>query len=116
VRRITRRSGGRSLIKVVAELRSYLPGWREYFRLADTPGVFAEHDQWIRHRLRVLRLKQWKRGPKVYAELCKLGVGPTAAAQAAAGTRRWWHNAAMAVHLGLTTRYFDRIGVPRLAQ
>jgi hypothetical protein len=64
----------------------------------------------------VLRLKQWKRGPKVYAELCKLGVGPTAAAQAAAGTRRWWHNAAVAVHLGLTTRYFDRIGVPRLAQ
>jgi hypothetical protein len=28
---------------VVAELRKYLPGWKEYFRLADTPRVFADH-------------------------------------------------------------------------
>jgi RNA-directed DNA polymerase len=115
VRQITRRSGGRSLRTVVAELRSYLPGWKQYFQLADTPQVFADHDKWIRHRLRALQLKLWKRGPKVYAELRKLGVAPTAAAQAAAATRRWWHNAALAVHLGLTTRYYDRLGVPRLA-
>src|SRR5216684_4200926 len=33
VRQITGRTRGRSLNVVVAELRSYLPGWREYFRL-----------------------------------------------------------------------------------
>jgi RNA-directed DNA polymerase len=115
VRQITRRSGGRSLRTVVAELRSYLPGWKEYFRLADTPGVFANHDQWLRHRLRALQLKQWKRGPRVYAQLRKLGVPHLAAARVAANTRRWWRNAAMLVQLGLTTRYYDRIGVPKLA-
>lgn len=115
VRQITRRSGGRSLRAVVAELRSYLPGWKQYFQLADTPNVFADHDKWIRHRLRALQLKQWKRGPRVFAELRKLGVPATAAARVAANTRRWWHNAAKLVHLGLTTRYYDRIGVPRLA-
>ncbi len=115
VREITRRSGGRSLKTVVAELRKYLPGWKEYFQLADTPKVFADHDKWIRHRLRALQLKQWKRGPKVYAELHKLGVPSVAAAQVAANTRRWWHNAAMLIHLGLSTRYYDRIGVPKLA-
>jgi len=115
VREITRRSGGRSLTRVVAELRSYLPGWKEYFRLADTPGIFADHDKWIRRRLRVLQLKQWKRGPKVYAELRKLGVPGLAAARVAANTRHWWHNAAMLVQLGLTIRYYDRLGVPRLA-
>jgi RNA-directed DNA polymerase len=83
--------------------------------VTSTPNVFAEHDKWIRHRLRALQLKQWKRGPTVYAELRKLGVAPTAAAQAATCTRRWWHNAARAVHRGLTTRYYDRRGVPRLA-
>ncbi len=40
VRKITRRSGGRSLKAVVAELRKYLPGWTEYFQLADTPKGF----------------------------------------------------------------------------
>ena len=100
---------------VVEELRNYLPGWKQYFRLADTPGIFAGHDKWIRHRLRALQLKQWKRSHRVYAELQKLEVPGSAAAQVAAHTRRWWHNAAMFVHFGLTTRYFDQLGVPRLA-
>ena len=115
VRQITRRSGGRSIGAVVEELRKYLPGWKRYFQLADTPRIFADHDQWIRHRLRALHLKQWKRGHRTFAELRKLGVPESAAAQAAANTRRWWHNAAMFVHFGLTTRYFDQLGVPRLA-
>lgn len=115
VRQITRRNGGRSISAVVAELRNYLPGWKQYFQLADTPRVFAAHDQWLRHRLRALHLKQWKRGPRIYAELRKLGVPNTAAAHVAANARRWWHNASMFVHFGLTTRYFDQLGVPRLA-
>jgi RNA-directed DNA polymerase len=116
VREITGRSGGRSLRSVVAELRKYLPGWKEYFQLADTRGIFANHDKWIRHRLRALQLKQWKRGPKVYAELRELGVEEDAAAKAAANTRRWWRNSASLVQLGLDTRYYDRMGVPRLAR
>ena len=48
VRQITRRSGGRSLGQVAEELRSYVLGWRAYFGLADTPGVFRDLDQWIR--------------------------------------------------------------------
>ena len=54
VRIITRRTRGRSIVQVVQELRSYLVGWKEYFRLADTPGIFANLDQWIRHRLRAI--------------------------------------------------------------
>jgi RNA-directed DNA polymerase len=52
VRAITARSRGRSIPTVVAELRGYLVGWKEYFRLADTPGIFRELDKWIGHRLR----------------------------------------------------------------
>jgi RNA-directed DNA polymerase len=115
VRQITRRSGGRSLKTVVAELRKYLPGWKEYFRLADTPKAFADHDQWIRHRLRALQLKQWKRGSKIYAEMRRLGLSDSAAAQAAAVNNRWWSRAAKLVHAGLTARYYDRMEVPRLA-
>jgi RNA-directed DNA polymerase len=115
VRQITRRSGGRSLRTVVAELRKYLPGWKEYFQLADTPKAFADHDKWIHHRLRALQLKQWKRGSKIYAEMRRLGLSDAVAAQAAAVNRRWWARAAQLVKLGLTTRYYDRLGVPRLA-
>ena len=39
-----------------------MPGWKAYFRLAQTPRVFRELDEWLRHRLRALQLKHWRRG------------------------------------------------------
>jgi RNA-directed DNA polymerase len=35
---------------VVDHLRSYIQGWKAYFRLAQTPRVWRELDQWLRHR------------------------------------------------------------------
>ncbi len=114
IRRTTRRSGGRSVTQVVAELRKYLPGWSQYFALAETPGVLADLDKWVRHRLRALHLKQWKRGRTVFREMRSRGASVVVAAQVAANTRRWWKNAALYLHTTLTTRYFDELGVPRL--
>lgn len=114
VRRLTRRTCGRSLLQVVGELRSYLVGWKNYFRLAATPNVFHELDEWIRHRLRALQLKQWKRGRTTYRELIARGLNPDLAAQVAAYTRCWWKNSAMALHLALPTCLFDELGLPQL--
>jgi len=36
-------------------LRPFLLGWRAYFRLAQTTGVWRELDGWIRHRLRAIQ-------------------------------------------------------------
>jgi group II intron reverse transcriptase/maturase len=115
VRQITDRNGGRSLESVFKELRSYLVGWKAYFRLADTPGIFQELDKWIRHRLRAIQLKQWKRGTTVYRELRALGLSEDAAARVAANARRWWKNASMVLNIALPTSYYDRMGVPKLA-
>ncbi len=115
VRGITTRNGGRSIAVVIAELRSYLTGWKAYFRLADTPRVLSGLDEWIRHRLRLVQLKQWKRGTTTFRELRARGMSPMAAAQVAVNTRRWWRNSGMAIHIALPTSYYDRAGVPRLA-
>ena len=115
VREITARNGGRAMDRVIAELRGYLRGWKEYFRLAETPGVFSDLDEWIRHRLRLVQLKQWKRGTTVYRELRARGMPPDSAAQVAANTRRWWRNSGMTIHIALPMSYYDRLGVPRLA-
>ena len=113
VRSITGRLGGRSMAQVVAELRGYLPGWRNYFSLADFPFTFARLDKWIRHRLRALHLKQWKRGPKVYRELRARGASHLVASRLAAYTRRWWATSAVLNNV-LTLSYFDELGLPRL--
>ncbi|MDG4869020.1 group II intron maturase-specific domain-containing protein, partial [Guyparkeria sp. 1SP6A2] len=54
IRQLTRGSGGRSMAQVVEKLRSYLLGWKGYFRLAQTPRIWRSLDEWIRRRLRML--------------------------------------------------------------
>jgi group II intron reverse transcriptase/maturase len=115
VRELTRRVVGRSLATVCGHLRRYLVGWKGYFQIAQTPGVLAMIDEWIRHRLRALQLKQWKRGTTIYRELVSRGMSARAARRVAANGRRWWRNSAMAIHIALPNALFDRLGVPRLA-
>lgn len=115
LRQLTRRTCGRSIEQVVETLRSYLLGWKGYFRLARMPCVFRELDQWLRHRLRQLHLVQWKRGRTAYRKLIELGAKPVVAGTIAAHTRRWWRNSAMLLNGVLTVAYFDRLGLPRLS-
>jgi RNA-directed DNA polymerase len=115
VREITARNGGRSMQTVFAELRTYLVGWKAYFHLAETPTAMQALDKWIRRRLRLVQLKQWKRGTTTYRELRARGVAPDIAATVAGYTRRWWRNSGMAINIALPASYYDDQGVPRLA-
>ena len=115
VRRLTRRSGGRSMQQVIDGLRPLLLGWRAYFGLAQTTGVWRELDEWIRHRLRAIQLRQWKRGKTMFRELCAMGASTEVARKVAANSRRWWHNSAMLLNSVLTLSWFDSLGLPRLA-
>lgn len=117
VRRLTSRNGGRSLEEVAKELKAYLTGWKEYFRLAETPGIFAGLDGWIRRRLRMVRLKQWKSGRGIYRKLRAAGVSVKAAASVSACPRRWWRMAGTsALNVAMPNNYFAKLGVPRLAE
>jgi RNA-directed DNA polymerase len=115
VRMLTRRNVGRSIADVCKELGKYLAGWKAYFRIAETPRVFADIDKWVRHRLRALQLKHWKRGPTIYRELRARGMSEHAASQVAGNGRRWWHNSALSLNMALPNKLFSDLGVPRLA-
>jgi len=115
VRLVTRRTRGRSLRQVCEDLKGYLQGWKQYFQLAETPGVLARLDEWIRHRLRALQLKQWKRGRTIYRELRRRGLSRDQAAKVAAYGRRWWNNSAQGINRALPNSLFDELGLPRLA-
>jgi len=114
VRELTRRSAGRSLAQMCKPLGRYLSGWKGYFRLAQTPSVFADLDGWVRRRLRAVQLKHWKRGPVIYREMIARGMSNHEARQAAANVRRWWYSSAKGLHIALPNRLFDKLGIPRL--
>jgi len=115
IRQLTRRSGGRSMVQVVQKLRPYLLGWKAYFGLAQTPRVWRELDEWLRHRLRAIQLKHWKRPRTIYRELKANGAKENVARQVAVNSRRWWRNSDRLIKTVLTIAYFDRLGVPRLS-
>lgn len=60
-------------------------------------------------------MKQDKRGRTAVRELVARGLTPDLAALVAANTRRWWKTASMALHIALPNRWFDRMGLTRLA-
>ena len=115
IRQITRRLKGRSLEQIAEELRDYVPGWKSYFRLAQTPRVMRELDEWLRHRLRSVQLKQWRRGITIFRELRQLGASVETAARVAGNARRWWRNSYIGLNKVLSVRYFDNLGVPRFS-
>ena len=115
VRELTRRNRGRSMEQVAADLRGYLTGWKNYYRLAETPSVYRDLDGWIRRRLRALQLKQWKRGKTIYHELRARGTSHDLAAMVAANARRWWRSSKSKANAALPNSFFDKLGVPRLA-
>jgi RNA-directed DNA polymerase len=115
IRQLTRRSGGRSITQVIEQLRSYVLGWKAYFGLAQTAGVWRKLDEWMRHRLRAIHLKHWRYGATIYRELINLGAKPKVALLVAKNSRRWWRNSALALNNVLTITYFDSLGMPRLS-
>lgn len=115
VRWLTRRNGGRSFSEVIDGLRPYVLGWKAYFSLAQTPSVWRKLDEWMRHRMRAIQLKHWRRGRTIYRELLALGAPEPVARKTAANSRRWWSNSYRSLNAALSVRYFDRLGMPRLS-
>ena len=115
IRQLTRRSGGRSMEQVVHKLRPYMLGWKAYFGLAQTPKIWRRLDEWLRHRLRAIQLRHWKRPKAIYRELKALGASEDVAKQVAGNCHRWWRNSDGAIKRVLTIAYFDRLGLPRLS-
>jgi hypothetical protein len=115
IRQITSRSKGRSLPSIVEALKQYVPGWKAYFRLAKVSQIYKDLDSWIRHRLRALIFKQWKRGPTIYSRVRAMGYGHDIARKAASHGSSWWRGSTGYFNIVLPDRYFDAIGVPRVA-
>jgi len=116
IRELTRRTRGISLGQMLKELTAYLRGWKGYFGFCQTPSLLQQLDKWIRHRLRSMIWKQWKRGKqRRYGQLRQRGVGTVLAAQTAGSPHGPWRVAnSPALSIALPLSYFDSLGLPRL--
>ncbi len=71
---ITGRSKARSIKEQINGLQKIIPGWINYFILANTKSVLVSLDERIRSRLRISVWKHWKRPVTRAKQLIKLGI------------------------------------------
>jgi RNA-directed DNA polymerase len=111
-----RQGRGRNLGRFIKEdLVPVLRGWINYFRLARVKVTFEDLDQWIRHRLRCILWRQWKRNFTRARNLMKLGLGEERSWRSATnGHGPWWNSGASHMNQALPKRYFDSCGLVSL--
>ncbi len=116
IRTMTIRKRGDTLKQVIEELTSYLRGWINYFGFCETPTVLQALEKWLRHKLRCLVWKRWKRGSTRYKRLRELGMSPRQA-QLGAGNGScgpWRMGACPPIQAALSNAYFRSLGLPDL--
>ena len=55
-----RNNGWRNELRIL-KLRQFIRGWVNYFKLADMKSLLQGIDEWLRHRIRAIYWKQWKK-------------------------------------------------------
>lgn len=114
LRQITKRNRGRSMEQIVQDLKRYVPGWKAYFRLAQSPTALRDLDAGLRRRLRAVQLKQWKTRPRTYWSLRRLGASASLANAVARNVGSWWRSS-LHVAKVLDRAYYDARGVPKFS-
>ena len=54
------------------KLNQIIRGWINYYRIGSMKGFLDEFGQWLRHKVRVVIIKQWKKPTTIYRNLMKL--------------------------------------------
>jgi group II intron reverse transcriptase/maturase len=111
VRQLTRRNNPLSMHQIITELSQYLRGWIGYYRIQQMAGVLAELDVWIRHRLRAMQLKKWKKPRKFQRVMIKAGFDPREAHRTWVNMKTWRSAGRKIVCLVLSPEGFRRMGL-----
>ncbi|OLN33070.1 group II intron reverse transcriptase/maturase [Desulfosporosinus metallidurans] len=90
VKELTSRSNGMGNEIRATELRRYIMGWINYFKLADIKKLLLETDSWMRRRIRMIYWKQWKRVRTKLKMLKSLGIREQKAWEYANTRKSYW--------------------------
>ena len=113
LRALFRKGRGRNLSRFIKEdLNPLLRGWANYFHLSEVKGVLEDLDKWIRHRLRCLLWRQWKKPRTRFKRLVARGISQDRAkASVSNGRGPWWNSGASHMNDAIRRAYFDKLGL-----
>ena len=97
---------------MVRELNRYLTGWLGYFRLARCKETLRQLDEWVRHKLRCVKLKHCKRVKTIATFLTRQKVPEWNAWRMALSGKGWWRKACTPqAHMAMSLNWFTELGL-----
>ena len=64
----------RPLSVTFKKLNQMIRGWIQYFKISSIKVFLEEFGQWLRHKMRCIIIKQWKRPRTIYKNLMKINI------------------------------------------
>ena len=66
---LRKKASAQRLSKVFTKINQIVIGWINYYRIGNMKGFLAEFGEWLRHKVRVIIIKQWKSPMTIYTNL-----------------------------------------------
>lgn len=109
---LLRGARGHKMANVIERINPVLRGWAGYFKLTQGKRALEKLDGWVRHKLRCIVWRQWKRPSTRARNLIRLGIGEgRACASASNGRGPWWNSGAPHMNQALPKKLWDRLGL-----
>ena len=112
VKELTGRSWFVAMDNRYKKLAEYLRGWMNYFGISEYYHPIPEIDHWLRRRLRMCYLKQWRKAKTKIRELRRLGTSLHTAISVAISRKGPWRLAkTLATQTGMTNAWLKDQGL-----
>lgn len=69
---LRKRAAATPLVVTFTKLNQIIRGWINYYRIGSMKGFLEQFGQWLKHKVRVVIVKQWKKPATIYRNLMKL--------------------------------------------
>ena len=108
VRQLTRRQNSLNVSAQILRLNQLLRGFTNYFRIAQIKGLLRELMSWIRRRLRMNKMVEWKGWKGLHKQLRRMGYKGN---YKKISMRRWRNAGCYLIHKALPNEWFAEQGL-----
>ncbi|WP_246578384.1 group II intron reverse transcriptase/maturase [Clostridium frigoris] len=112
IRRLTPRNHGMNIEQILRKLNPVIRGWANYFRIANCKGLFEKLFSWIKRRLRMKKMKEWKSYKSLHKALRRRGYKGEFKKISMV---RWRNSNFTLIHMALPNSWFKEIKLVHLS-
>lgn len=112
LRKLLRRARGCKMVTTIERINPVLRGWAGYFKLTQSKRPLEKLDGWVRHKLRCVLWRQWRRPSTRARNLIRQGLTEDRARKSAFNGRGpWWNSGASHMNQALPKKLWDSLGL-----